>query len=92
MPNIRSAAKRDRQTKVRTARNRSVRSRIRTERRRIAELVEKGDAAGAQAALAGFFKSVDKAAKTSVLHRRTADRLKSRAALSLAEKGEAAQA
>lgn len=86
MPNIRSAAKRDRQTKARTARNRAARSRIRTERRRIAELVEKGDAAGAQAALTLYFAIVDKAAKTSVMHRKTADRLKSRAALSLAAK------
>lgn len=80
MPNIRSAAKRVRQTKVRTARNRALRVEIRKQKREIIEHLAADKNEEAQESLRLFYKAVDKAAKGSVLHRNTASRLKSRAA------------
>ncbi|MBK8092162.1 MAG: 30S ribosomal protein S20 [Verrucomicrobiaceae bacterium] len=81
MANIRSAEKNIRKTTVRTAHNQAVKSRVRTLRKNVLAAVDKKDAAAASANLSAFAASVDKAAKTNVLHKNTASRLKSRLAL-----------
>lgn len=83
MANIRSSEKDIRRTKARTARNQTVKSRIRTARKRVLAAVEKGDVKAAEAELNAFASVADKAAKTKVLHKNTASRLKSRLASKL---------
>ena len=77
MPNIKSAAKRVRQTKTRTARNRALKTRFRTFRKKVQAAVESGDQAAAEESLKVFASSVDKAAKTNVIHKNAAARYKS---------------
>jgi small subunit ribosomal protein S20 len=83
MANTRSAEKNIRKTKTRTAANQAAKSRIRTVRKRVLAAITKGDAKTAQAELSAFASVADKAAKTSVLHKNTAARLKSRLAQAL---------
>jgi small subunit ribosomal protein S20 len=75
MANIRSAEKNIRKTKTRTAHN-----------QKVLAAVESGDVKAANASLAEFASAADKAAKTHVIHRNTAARLKSRVASRLAKK------
>ena len=89
MANIRSSEKDIRRTKARTARNQTVKSRIRTARKRVLAAVEKGDVKAAEAELNAFASVADKAAKTKVLHKNTASRLKSRLAGSIKKAGAA---
>jgi small subunit ribosomal protein S20 len=84
MANIRSAEKNIRKTKTRTARNQAVISRLRTLRKKVVAAVEKGDAKLAETSLSEFASAADKAAKTKVIHKNAASRLKSRAASKLA--------
>lgn len=86
MANIRSSEKDIRRTKARTARNQTVKSRIRTLRKNVIAAVTKGDLKAANAALAEFSSAADKAAKTKVIHKNAASRLKSRMAAKLAKK------
>ena len=86
MANIRSAEKNIRKTKTRTAHNQTVKSRIRTLRKKVLTAIDKGDTKGANAALAEFASAADKAAKTKVIHKNAASRLKSRVASKLAKK------
>lgn len=86
MANIRSAEKNIRKTKTRTAHNQAVKSRLRTLRKKVVAAVEKGDAKAAEASLSEFASAADKAAKTKVIHKNAAARLKSRAAAKLAKK------
>ncbi len=86
MANIRSAEKNIRKTKTRTAHNQTVKSRIRTLRKKVLAAVESGDGKAANAALAEFSSAADKAAKTKVIHKNTASRLKSRVASKFAKK------
>lgn len=81
MPNIRSSEKDVRKTQARTLRNRATKSRIRTFRKRTLESLKKGDVKGAMKAYDMFASAADKAAKTNVIHKNTASRLKSRLAL-----------
>ncbi len=76
MPNIRSAAKRVRQTKTRTLRNRMVKSRLRTYRKRVFEAIESGEKDEAEKPLKVFASAVDKAAKINVIHKNAAARYK----------------
>ena len=92
MANTRSAEKNIRKTKARTAHNQSVKSRIRTARKRVLAAVEKGDPKAAAAELSAFASLADKAAKTKILHKNAASRLKSRLAKKLKGVGEAAPA
>ena len=85
MANIRSSEKNIRRTKTRTLQNQAKKSRIRTLRKKVLVAIEKGDAAGAQTAYNDFASAADKAAKSSVLHKNTASRLKSRIAAHLAK-------
>jgi small subunit ribosomal protein S20 len=76
MANIKSAEKRARQTIKRTARNKSIKTRVKNSRKS----VQAGDAAQVTATLGAFSGTADKAANAGVIHRNTANRLKSRAA------------
>jgi small subunit ribosomal protein S20 len=86
MANVRSAEKNIRKTIARTAHNQTVRSRIRTLRKKVLTALEKGDAKAAAEGLSEFSSAADKAAKTHVLHKNTASRLKSRLAARFAKK------
>lgn len=81
MANIRSAEKNIRKTTVRTAHNQTVKSRMRTLRKNVLSAVDKKDAAVASKNLSEFASAADKAAKTNVIKKNTASRLKSRLAL-----------
>jgi small subunit ribosomal protein S20 len=89
MANIRSSEKDIRRTQTRTLRNQANKSRIRTLRKKVLGAVAKGDAAAAQTAYNEFASAADKAAKTKVLHKNTASRLKSRVAAQIAKVGAA---
>jgi small subunit ribosomal protein S20 len=90
MANTRSAEKNIRKTKARTLRNQSIKSKVRTIRKRVLTAIEKGDVKGAEAELSAFASAADKAAKTKVLHKNTANRLKSRLALKIGATAKAA--
>jgi len=84
MANTKSALKRDRQTKTRTARNRAAKSRVKTLRRKVSGALESGDTEAVDSAMREFTSTVDKAAKTGVIHKNKAANLKSRAARRIA--------
>ncbi len=80
MANIKSAEKRARQTIKRTARNKSIKTRVKNSRKSVLAAVQAGDAAQVAVKLGAFAGTADKAANAGVIHRNTANRLKSRAA------------
>lgn len=77
MPRIKSAKKRQRQTKVRTARNKTQRSELRTAVKKVRTATTKADA---EKALKEATALVDRAGRKNLIHRNTADRTKSRLA------------
>jgi len=77
MPNIKSAAKRVRQTETRTLRNRAIKSRVKTFRKKLASAVAEKNKEAAEMALRDLFQAADKAAKRNVLGKNTAARYKS---------------
>ena len=84
MANSISALKRVRQTQTRTLRNRAVKSRVKTARKRFAEAIEAGDSEQSQKAFKTLASVADRAAKTGVIHKNSASRLKSDASKVLA--------
>lgn len=74
MANTKSAAKRSRQTLVRTLRNRSVLTRLRKMDRKLAAGGSQKDENSIRALVSG----VDKAAKRGIIHRNAANRRKAR--------------
>jgi small subunit ribosomal protein S20 len=86
MAKTRSAAKHARQTVRRRAHNRSVKSSIHNLEKKYLALIEAGKKDEAMAMLGRVFSEYDKAAKTKVVHRNTADRKKSRLSVKLAVK------
>ena len=78
MPNIKSAIKRVKITKVRTLRNASARSALRTALRRFENALRERDVETAQLALRGATRSLDKAVTKGIVHRNYAARKKSR--------------
>ena len=78
MPNIKSAIKRVKITKVRTLRNASARSALRTALRRFENALRERDMETAQFALRGATRSLDKAVTKGIVHRNYAARKKSR--------------
>ena len=64
--------------------NRGIKSRLHTLERGYLQLLETGKKEEAATALRGITSAFDKAAKSGVVHRATADRKKSRLALRLA--------
>ncbi len=75
------AKKRIRQNEQRRLRNRSRRSEIRSLTKRLSAYVEGGDLKAAQELLPRLVSSLDKAAKTNLLHRNKVSREKSKAAV-----------
>ena len=83
MPNTQQAAKRIRQTKVRTQRNRARKTQIKTYTKRVEAAIEAGDIAKAETEFHTFQQKVDKAAKARSIHPNKASRQKSRLAAKL---------
>lgn len=80
MANIPSQIKRNRQNVKRQARNKAVRSELKTRTKIAISAAEAGDQAAADEAYRLAQKRLDQAAATSILHKRTAARRKSRLA------------
>jgi len=83
MPNTKSAARRMRNSARKHTRNTSVRSRLKSAEKNYLELVSGGKKEEAATALQKVTSYYDKAAKTGIVHSRTASRKKSRLALRL---------
>lgn len=69
-----SAEKRNRQAQKRRARNVQVRTSVKSAVKKVRDLVAKGDAAGARAALDEAVSALGRAASKGVLHRNAASR------------------
>jgi small subunit ribosomal protein S20 len=80
MANIRSAAKRAKQTAQRTLRNKSVLTGLKGQQKKLSAVVASGDGAKAQAEYILLASRLDKAAKRGIVHKNLANRRKSRAA------------
>ena len=80
MPNSKQGAKRLRQDEVRRVRNKSTRTAMRSAVKKVLTAETKEEAASA---LPLAMKKVDKAAKSSVVHKNAAARIKSRLARSV---------
>ena len=83
MPNTKSAERRMRNSARKHTRNTSVKSRLKSAEKNYLELIKTGKKDDAAAALRQVTSYYDKAAKTGIVHSRTADRKKSRLALRL---------
>ncbi len=77
MANTPSAKKNIRKTVRQTTRNRAVKTRLKTLRKSVRQASSSGDAEAARQAAIHFVSAVDKAAKTKVIHRNAARRMKS---------------
>ncbi len=80
MPNIKSAAKRHRQSLVRRSRNRSVKSELKTHVKSVLAAANSGDIAKAESAFRIAAKRLDQAGSRQVIHKNAAARRKSRLA------------
>ena len=85
MPNTKSAERRMRNSARKQLQNRSVKSRLHTLEKSYLTLLGAGKREDASKALRDVTSAFDKAAKSGVVHRATADRKKSRLALRLAQ-------
>jgi small subunit ribosomal protein S20 len=81
MPIKHSAFKQLKKDRGRTQRNHAVRSELRTLTRRLLELLQARQLDQAQAVLRALASQYDRAASKGVVHRNTANRLKSRLAI-----------
>ena len=84
MPNTKSAQRRMRNSTRKQSHNRSIKSRLHTLERSYLQLLDSGKKDDAAKALRTMSSAFDKAAKSGVVHRATADRKKSRLALRFA--------
>jgi len=84
MANIKSAAKRAKQTVVRTAQNRTALSSIKTYTKTFEAAIKSGKKDESKATLLTLVSALDKAAKDGRVHQNLADRRKSRLAKKLA--------
>ena len=78
MPNSASAKKDLRQNHARRLRNRTVRSALRTQIGRVRKAVKGGDVATAEKELAATVRKLDQMGSRHIVHKNTANRLKSR--------------
>jgi small subunit ribosomal protein S20 len=78
MPNTKSAERRMRGNARKRAQNRSAKSRLGTIEKNYLAIVAKGDKAAASTAFRDLSSALDKAAKSGIVHRATANRKKSR--------------
>ena len=81
MPNIKSAEKRMRQSRVNRVRNVSTKNALRTLRRKFDGSIESAEKPAVEALFREYCSSLDKAVKRGILKKNTADRSKQRAAL-----------
>lgn len=86
MPNIKSAIKRDAQSKARHAVNLANKRRLHTASRAFSDVVAKGDAAAFEEAFRTYSSEIDKAAKKGAISKNAAARRKSRAHARIAKK------
>jgi len=89
MANSASARKRIRQTDTKTRLNKLTSNRLKAARKEFGVLVAEGKSDEAKKAMNEVFARADRAAKTGVIHKNAASRIKSRAASALAPKKEA---
>ncbi len=80
MPNIKSAAKRLRQSIVRRQRNRAIKRAVKTQCRKVEDALQEGNADQARAEFALATRKLDQAAAKRAIHRNAAARVKSRLA------------
>ena len=92
MPNTKSAERRMRNSARKHTRNTAIKSRLKTAEKGYLDLLGAGKNDEAAAALRKVTSFYDKAAKTGIVHSRTADRKKSRLALRLKKVGAPAAA
>ena len=85
MPNTKSAERRMRNSARKQLQNRSVKSRLHTLEKSYLALVGAGKREDASKAFSAVASAFDKAAKSGVVHRATANRKKSRLAVRLAQ-------
>jgi small subunit ribosomal protein S20 len=85
MPNTKSAERRMRNSARKQLQNHSIKSRLHTLEKNYLELLTAGKKEDAANSLRTLSSAFDKAAKSGVVHRATADRKKSRLALRLAK-------
>jgi small subunit ribosomal protein S20 len=83
MPNTKSAERRMRNSARKRLHNRSIKSRLHTLEKKYLALVGAGKKSEAAEAYRDISSAFDKAAKTGVVHKATADRKKSRLSLRL---------
>lgn len=83
MPNTKSAARRARSSARKHARNSQAKSRLKTLEKKYLTLVAGGNNAESATALRSAVSAYDKAAKSGIIRRGTADRKKSRLSLRL---------
>jgi small subunit ribosomal protein S20 len=83
MPNTKSAERRTRNSARKQSTNHSRKTSLKTLERKFLELVQSGKKDEAAGQLKTLSSALDKAAKTRVIHRRNADRKKSRLATAL---------
>ena len=84
MPNTKSAERRMRNSARKQLHNRSIKSRLRTLEKRYLQVLTDGKKDEAATSLKAISSAFDKAVKSGVVHRATADRKKSRLAIRLA--------
>ena len=84
MPNTKSAERRMRNSERKHLHNRSIESRLRKLERSYRQLITDGKKEEAGKQLSGVVSALDKAVKSGVIHKATADRKKSRHTLALA--------
>jgi small subunit ribosomal protein S20 len=87
MANTKSAKKATRKIARRTAINKARRSRMRTSLRTVEDAISKGDKAAAQAALVAAEPSLMRAARTGIIHKKSASRKVSRLTHRIAKLG-----
>ncbi|HZL43706.1 MAG TPA: 30S ribosomal protein S20 [Verrucomicrobiae bacterium] len=78
MPNTKSAERRMRSTARRRLHNKAIKSHLHSLERKYITLISAGKKADAATALKEVISAFDKAAKTGIVHKATADRKKSR--------------
>ncbi len=87
MANSKQAEKRGRQTIKRTAHNTSIKSRVKSSRKALAAAVAVGDKEAAGKKLAAVASAADRAAKSGVIDKHAAARIKSRSTQAVAKLG-----
>ena len=85
MPNTKSAERRMRNSARKQAHNRSIKTRLRSLEKGYLRVLGDGNKEEAAKALRAISSAFDKAAKSGVVHRATANRKKSRLSLRLAQ-------